>query len=182
MILPLPVKKNKFGQRVADILTCDYYTQLAEEIIEANEASFSIAGNDEGLELVDVITTCITRLNIMHWYEDEKFNVYVERIVIGAEKDYTKPKRDFYVELTHAAMLAYSAAKIGQVINILSSEGCAMCIGNIDSWEYDEESALGNIIVMCIKRLEYLGYDEDSRQKLYQAVNDKNQKRGYFDD
>ena len=67
MILPLPVKKNKFGQRVADILTCDYYTQLAEEIIEANEASFSIAGNDEGLELVDVITTCITRLDIMHW-------------------------------------------------------------------------------------------------------------------
>lgn len=39
MILPLPVKKNKFGQRVANISTANYYRQIVEEVLEAHEAA-----------------------------------------------------------------------------------------------------------------------------------------------
>lgn len=180
MILPLPVKKNKFGQRVDDISVNDYYRQIAEEIIEAHEESFSIAGDDEGLELVDVITTCITRLDIMHWFEDdEDFGTYLENLI--AESQTKKISDDFYAELTSAAFWAYHCAEMLPIFNKINKEGCGMCIDDIDG-HYDEESALADIIAMCIDYLEFIGYGEDDRQKLYQAVNEKNRKRGYFDD
>ena len=108
-ILPLPVKKNKFGQRVADISVNDYYRQIMEEVLEAHEAAVNV--------------TCIAAI-----------------------------KR----------------------------EGCGLCVDYIGS--HNEAEELADIIATCITRLDILGYDEDARQKLYQAVNDKNKSRGYFED
>ena len=36
-VLPLPVKKDKIGRRVAGISTTEYYHQIAEEVLEAYE-------------------------------------------------------------------------------------------------------------------------------------------------
>ena len=44
-ILPLPVKKNKFGERVADISLAKYYRQICEEVKEAH-AAISRSSND----------------------------------------------------------------------------------------------------------------------------------------
>lgn len=181
-ILPLPVKKNKFGKFVADISIDDYYRQICEEVLEAHEESFiaeySAEKEDhEAEEIVDVITTCVTRLDIMHWYEDEFFSDYLNRIISDAEPDYSEPK-DFYTDLSHAVTIAYSAAKFGYIIN---EEDGSDLINYLNVSDYDEETLLAEIIVMCIKRLESLGLDESTRQEFYQAVNEKNRKRGYFD-
>lgn len=102
MILPLPVKRNKFGERVASLSVNDYYRQIAEEVLEAHENAVMYNVFYNGLD-------------------------YVEEIDSEAEE-------------------------------------------------------LVDIIATCITRLDILGYDSDARQKLYQAVNDKNEKRGYFED
>ena len=39
---------------------------------------------------------------------------------------------------------------------------------------------LADIITVCISYLDYLGYDEEKRKELFAAVNEKNEKRGYF--
>ena len=46
----------------------------------------------------------------------------------------------------------------------------------------DDEKAeeLIEIITICISWLETLGYDEEKRSKFFAAVNEKNEKRGYF--
>ena len=108
MILPLPVKKNKFGQHVADISVNDYYRQIAEEVLEAHNAA-------------------------NNWL----------------------------------------------IVKILQNNGCGQCAELLDCNEPEE---LVDIIATCITRLDILGYGEDARQKLYQAVNDKNKSRGYFED
>lgn len=108
MILPLPVKKNKFGQRVADLPVDVYYGQIAEELLEA-----------------------------------------------------------------------HNAANNRHIVKILRNDGCGQCSEILDCNEPEE---LVDIITTCITRLDILGYDEDARQKLYQAVNDKNKSRGYFED
>jgi len=177
-ILPLPVKKNKFGERVANISLEKYYRQIMEEVIEVNDADNRDAKAEE---LVDVIACCITRLDIMHWYEDgDDFGAYVDRVIKDACESYRAPK-DFYVDLAAAVMQSYHAAKMADVFDYLRNEGCGSCAADI-SEDCDEEGALGNIIVMCIKRLEKLGYDESDRQKIYQAINEKNRKRGYFEE
>ena len=108
-ILPLPVQKNKFGERVADISTEKYYRQILEEVLEARKAS------------------------IIH---DIKKHMYFE--------------------------------------------SCADCL---DSYvgEDNEPEELVDIITCCITRLEILGYDESAREKIYQAVNEKNAARGYLE-
>lgn len=77
-MLPLPVKKNKFEQLTKDLSTTEHYRQISEEVLEAykeavleeirmvnavdNRAFFY---EREAEELVDIITTCITRLDIL---------------------------------------------------------------------------------------------------------------------
>ena len=39
---------------------------------------------------------------------------------------------------------------------------------------------LADIITVCISYLDYLDYDEKARSELFAAVNEKNEKRGYF--
>lgn len=188
-ILPLPVKKNKFGQRVADISVEKYYHQIFEEVLEAHYAA-SIADylrdsvhdfyvnndliNDETEELVDVTTCCITRLDIIHRYKDN-FEEYLQKVFTIGGSNYRASDDDFYTDLIQRVSYAYHSAKIEQIIE----SGCGQFAEDYDFYEDDE---LENIIFMCIKRLEYLGYDEKKRQELYQAVNEKNRKRGYFDE
>ncbi len=191
-ILPLPVKKNKFGERVADISIAEYYRQICEEVLEAHAASIEIQARDydslldiadnEPMELVDVITCCITRLEIMHWYEDgDDFGEYVDSIIYENQLNYKEPA-DFYADLSAAVMQSYHAARTGKIIDYLHKEGCGSCAADLDVSYCDEEGWLGDIMVMCIKRLEQLGYDESARQEIYQAVNAKNRKRGYFEE
>lgn len=106
-ILPLPVIKNKFGQRVDNISVDDYYRQIVEEVLEA-----------------------------------------------------------------------HNAANNAEILKVMRDEGCGQCAEFIEANEAEE---LVDIITCCITRLEILGYDEDERQVLYNAVNEKNRKRGYFE-
>ncbi len=108
-ILPLPVKKNKFGERVADISSEKYYRQVTEEVMEA-----------------------------------------------------------------------YGASIIADIKKIMSDEGCGQCAEYVG--EDNEAEELADIITCCITRLEILGYDEEERQELYKAVNEKNRKRGYLEE
>lgn len=189
-ILPLPVKKNKFGERVADISIAKYYHQICEEVVEAHKASIEIQArnydslldiaDNEPMELVDIITCCITRIDIMNWYEDDDdFGDYVCRVIADAKQT---EFADFYTDLAATVAESYHAAKMAKVFDYLQDEGCGSCAADLEVGDYDEEGWLGNIMVMCIKRLEQLGYDESARQKIYQAVNDKNRKRGYFEE
>lgn len=41
---------------------------------------------------------------------------------------------------------------------------------------------LQDLITVCTSYLDYLGFDEVAREKLCQQVNDKNRKRGYFEE
>ncbi len=182
-ILPLPVKKNKFGERVADISVEEYYHQICEEVVEAHKASIEIQAreytlldiaDDEPTELADVITCCITRLDII------KCDNIVG--VIDDQKKYYSEPADFYTDLAAAVMNSYHAAKTAINFDYMRNEGCGYCAIDLAQDEYVEKYCLGYIIVMCIKRLAKLGYDESDRQKIYQAVNDKNRKRGYFEE
>lgn len=174
-ILPLPVKKNKFGERVANIGVKKYYRQMCEEVLEAH--SEVIYKDREAEELVDVITCCITRLDILNWSKDtEDFIEYVTKVIERAKYYYDEPK-DFYVDLSAAVMRSYHAAEFGIAFDDL----CSDCT-RVFSEEFDEEDVLGEIISMCIKRLAKLGYNDLERQAIYQAVNEKNRKRGYFEE
>lgn len=108
MIKPLPVKKNKFGQHVADISITDYYGQIAEEVFEA-----------------------------------------------------------------------FTAANNAEILKIMTREGCGQCAEFLQTNEAEE---LADIITCCVTRLESLGYGEKAREKIYAAVNEKNRRRGYFEE
>ncbi len=188
MILPLPVTKNKFGERVADISGEKYYRQIFEEVLEAHRAcieDFQQDSDDEAEELVDVITCCVTRFNIIYEYKDFDFDNYLSTYIEDAKKYYREPA-DFYTDLATAVMRSYHAAEVDKMCDYMRNEGCGDCATHFDphclNTYSNEKHILSKIIVMCIKRLEYIGYDESARQELYAKVNDKNRKRGYFDD
>lgn len=151
-IYPLPVKKNKNGELVANLSVDAYYRQIMEEVMEAHAENVGVFESNEAEELADVITCCITRLNILNDGEKD-FDEYVGELLTGAEPYYTEPE-DFYTDLAFKLMDSY----------------------------FDEDARLADIIVMCVKRLESLGYDETRREKLYAAVNEKNRRRGYLED
>ena len=172
MIIPLPVKKNKYGEKVADISVDKYYIQIMEEVLEAHENAvianylFELEGdaalvddweNDEAEELADIITCCVTRIAIIR--DDYYLADYLVKAVAKTHIEIFGG--NFYVDLSSSVMRAYHIAQ---------------------SENIGEEAALIEIIYLCIGRLEYLGYDESKRQKLYQAVNEKNKQRGYFED
>ena len=41
---------------------------------------------------------------------------------------------------------------------------------------------IADIITVCVSQLEALGYDEEKRSEIFQKVNKKNEKRGYFEE
>ena len=183
-IFPLPVKKNKFGERVANISVGKYYRQICEEVLEAHAASIEIQARDynslldiadnEPTELVDVMACCITRLNIIKCEN-------VVGVIDDQEKYYSEPA-DFYTDLAAAVMNSYHAAKTAINFEYMRNEGCGYCAIDLAEVEYVEKYRLGYIIAMCIKRLAKLGYNESARQEIYQAVNEKNRKRGYLEE
>lgn len=168
-ILPLPVKQNKFGQRVTDISVTDYYAQIFEEVLEAHWASvvadckkrvenggrgqlIEYLADNEHEELADIITCCVTRLDII----GGKY--------VAEEK--VAPK-DFYSELANQALIAFEYAATFDDVEYFST--------------VSETQQLSYIISLCVTRLESLGYDEKAREKIYAAVNEKNRRRGYFE-
>ena len=155
-IYPLPVKKNKHGELVADLPIGKYYHQITEEVMEAHAENVGVFESNEVEELADVITCCITRLNILNDGEKD-FVEYVSKLLTDAVPYYTEPK-DFYTDLAFMIMQSYGRAD-------------GLC---------NDECKLSNIIVMCVKRLERMGYDEVAREKIYAAVNEKNRRRGYL--
>ena len=194
MILPLPVKKNKFGERVADISVDRHYRQIAEEIIEACTAQ---GKNDEARKLVDVITCCVTRLDILQDYVDddefEDFSHYLRILVQDfAPETVYGLVQDFEPNVVNEQTLkqVIDEQTLKQVIADsfypslavhFARAYYAVSVGMYGFIYGDDELHLAGIIYFCVKRLEYLGYDESAREKLYQAVNDKNRKRGYFE-
>ena len=128
MILPLPVKKNKLGQKVADLSTTEYYRQIEEEVLEAYENAVMFQARK--IDIIIRLKEALGEGNIPKVVIDElkrcpqRFTVYVD----------------------------------------------------------DEAEELVDVITTCITRLEIIGYDEIKRQELYQAVNEKNRKRDYFED
>ena len=189
MILPLPVTKNKFGERVADIDVEKYYRQIFEEVLEAHESSVISKSSFnkncvdyEAEELVDVITCCVTRFKIIYEYKDFDFDKYFSTYIEDAKKYYREPA-DFYTDLATAVMCSYHAAETKEMCDYMRDEGCGDCAVYFETDSYFREKyILSEIIVLCIKRLEYIGYDESARQELYAKVIDKNRKRGYLDD
>ena len=97
-MLPLAVKINKFGQRVADISVTEYYRQIEEEVLEAHEnavisdherkrvleykdsftriSDLTFCRQTEAEELVDIITACITRLEIIGYDAEKRDKLY----------------------------------------------------------------------------------------------------------
>lgn len=175
--LPLPVRKNKFGEKVKDIGVQKYYLQIVEEVWEAYSECVKGDTPREAEELADVITCCVTRLDVMHWYKDGVlFEEYIKRIVAKSMRFY-EDSAYFYTDLTVAVMDGYHAAKTGDIISNCDND----ILKYFSMQDVDEEAILGDIIVLCIERLKHVGYDKESRQQLYQSVNEKNRQRGYFD-
>ena len=111
-MLPLAVKKNKFGQRVADISVTEHYRQIEEEVLEAHENAvisdhelkktqehkdtfnstsalviykarqaesknkIQLYKKFEAEELADIITACITRLEIIGYDAEKRDKLY----------------------------------------------------------------------------------------------------------
>lgn len=97
-ILPRPVQKNKRGEFVAKISTSKYYKQILEEVQEAFQAAIvgdtikilrnegcgqcvdtiedEICDANEAEELVDIITCCVTRLEILGYDENARQIIY----------------------------------------------------------------------------------------------------------
>ena len=163
-MLPLAVKKNKFGERVADISVTDYYAQIMEEVLEAHEGAIAskLTGHrpeflycNEAEELVDIITCCVTRLDII----DFEFSKKIKLVDLP---------RDFYRSLEQ---------------NVLNAHENAILYENVaNNYKYYEGNSLVDVINLCITKLSHFGYDADARQKIYEAVNEKNRKRGYLED
>ena len=73
--MPLPVKKNKFGIATKDLTETEYYGQIEEEVLEAYEqaalAQFDDDERREPEELIDIITCCVTWLEIIAYNEEK---------------------------------------------------------------------------------------------------------------
>ena len=51
-----------------------------------------------------------------------------------------------------------------------------------DVYEEEISEELADVITVCISQLEALGYDEKGRSEIFRRVNEKNEKRGYFEE
>lgn len=60
-----PVKRDKFGRKVADYDTRHFYEKIAEELLEAHDHAVD-GGYWEAYELLDVMTACATRINALN--------------------------------------------------------------------------------------------------------------------
>ena len=175
---PLPVKKNKFNLSVAKVSATEYYWQVMEEVLEAQKASilrevekimagdgcgqcietamYSLSDESEAHELVDIITCAVTRLYVLGFTLDEKVESLKRYEPFSA--DITRDV--FYRSIVRTVLNAHQSAV---------------------NRKKDEVYFLFDVISDCIGYLELLGYDLEKRQILYNAVNEKNCKRGYFE-
>ena len=73
--------------------------------------------------------------------------------------------RDFYLKLQEEIFEVFEATESGR------------------DDEFDELCAeeIADIITVCVSQLEALGFDEKKRSEIFRRVNEKNEKRGYFE-
>ena len=172
-ILPRPVKKNKRGELVATISVNKCYKQIIEEVFEAHEAEITKAvanfvqndgcGMCVGLieeaspsteleEIVDIITCCVTRIDILGGTFD----------ATPSKKYYGDHVKEFYSNTVVGLMKAYFLA--------------------IEEDKELEIRALQETINYCLWYLNKLGYTSEDIEYQYKLVNEKNARRGYFDE
>ena len=171
-ILPRPVKKNKRGELVATIPVDKYYKQIIEEVFEAHEAEITKADIDflkeggcgmcvglieeaspstELEEIVDIITCCVTRIDILGGTFD----------ATPSKKYYGDHVKEFYSNTVVGLMKAYFLA--------------------IKEDKELEIRALQETINYCLWYLRKLGYNAAKIERQYKLVNEKNARRGYFE-
>ena len=168
-IYPLPVKKNKHGELVASLSITRQYRQIMEEVMEAHAENVGAFESNEAEELADVITSCITRLANIH-SSVKNIGEFISGLV-NAAKTYVDDS-DFYTDLATSVMQAYSTQSCEELLDYY----------DVRYEDYDEDKSLAEVIALCEKRLESMGYDEVAREKIYAAVNEKNRRRGYLED
>ena len=80
-------------------------------------------------------------------------------------KDYTS--RDWYLKLQE------------EIFEVMEAQADIDRDWNATVYE-DVAEEIADVITVCISWLESLGYDEEKRSEIFAAVNEKNEKRGYF--
>ena len=84
-ILPRPVIRDDNGKIIKDYSPCDFYLKLQEEIFEVMEvqADFDRDWNsrtydDIAEEIVDVITVCISQLEVLGYDENKRSKLFAK--------------------------------------------------------------------------------------------------------
>ena len=53
---------------------------------------------------------------------------------------------------------------------------------NVSAFKDNCAEEIADVITVCISYLNALGYDEEKRSEIFRKVNEKNEKRGYFEE
>lgn len=85
--------------------------------------------------------------------------------------------RDFYLKLQEEIFESFKA-NFEWFLYRSGRLPCKSTSANSAKEDFAEEIA--DIITVCISYLNAIGYDEKKRSKLFAKVNEKNEKRGYF--
>ena len=159
---------------VATISVNKHYKQIIEEVFEAHEAEIRKAVVDfvqndgcgmcvdlidevfctstELEEIVDVITCCVTRIDILGGTFD----------ATPSTKHFDDNVKDFFSSIAVGLMNAHFLA--------------------IEEDKELEIRALQETINYCLWYLNKLGYTSEDIEYQYKLVNEKNARRGYFDE
>lgn len=73
MTLPKPVKRDQHGRRIANYTRREWFSKILEEVLEANE---TVDLKYHAEELADVITVCISRLEILGFDEEARSELF----------------------------------------------------------------------------------------------------------
>ena len=74
--LPEPVKRDKHDKAVAKYTYRDWFEKIAEEVFEAHQAACKNKSGQLAEELTDVITVCVSFLNILGYDEKGRGDLY----------------------------------------------------------------------------------------------------------
>lgn len=156
-MLPLPLKRNKLGEYIT-LSVIQQYHQLTEKVLAAHQESIIKRLNNyeayEAEKLTDVIVECVTMIYYRYAnkpnFEDtlqELFDVSKSNYETYSEVD----DSNFYITLNFSVMNSFRFTT--DIIR--------------------ERYNLMDIIYLCVKHLESLGYNKVERNKLYEKVNEK---------
>ena len=135
--------------------------ETANEIIEDLKGICAVTVRDEALRAY--IVTCCRKISQIAEIDDDE-NILPRPVIRDGNgkriKDYTM--RDFYLKLQEEIFETIMAFKYSDK-NTVSEE-------------------IADVITVCISYLNAIGYDEEGRSEIFRRVNEKNEKRGYFEE